>query len=46
MIFGSTKPTLRSGLTLRISVMGPAESIERFQADLIANEHVHSIKRV
>jgi putative Mg2+ transporter-C (MgtC) family protein len=37
---------VEEGLTLRISVMGPAEKIERFQADLVANEHVHSIKRV
>ena len=37
---------VEEGLTLRISVMGPAAKIERLQADLVANEHVHSIKRV
>ncbi len=37
---------VEEGLTLRISVMGPIERIERFQADLVANEQVRSIKRV
>lgn len=33
-------------VTLRISVMGPSRQIEKLQAALVANEHVHSIKRV
>ncbi|MFQ5807018.1 MAG: MgtC/SapB family protein [Phycisphaerae bacterium] len=37
---------VEEGLTLRISVVGPTEKVERLQADLVANEHVHSIKRV
>jgi putative Mg2+ transporter-C (MgtC) family protein len=37
---------VEEGLTLRISVMGPAAKIEKLQADLVGNEHVHSIKRV
>jgi putative Mg2+ transporter-C (MgtC) family protein len=33
-------------LTLRLSVMGPAARIEKLQSALVADEHVHSIKRV
>jgi putative Mg2+ transporter-C (MgtC) family protein len=37
---------VEEGLTLRMALMGPAEKIEKFQAALIADEHIHSIKRV
>jgi putative Mg2+ transporter-C (MgtC) family protein len=37
---------VEEGLTLRIALMGPTKRIEELQAKLIANEHVHSIKRV
>jgi len=37
---------VEEGLTLRISVTGPSERIEKLQSALVANEHVHSIKRV
>lgn len=37
---------VEEGLTLRIALMGSSERIEELQAKLIANEHVHSIKRV
>jgi putative Mg2+ transporter-C (MgtC) family protein len=37
---------VEEALTLRISVIGPAQRIEKLQADLAANEHVHSIRRV
>lgn len=33
-------------MTLRISVTGPADRLEELQGELIANEHVHSLKRV
>lgn len=33
-------------LTLRVSVIGPADRIEKLQSALVANKHVHSIKRV
>jgi len=37
---------VEEGLTLRFSVMGPAEQIEKFQTALVAHKQVHSIKRV
>jgi hypothetical protein len=33
-------------MTLRISVTGPADRLERLQNELIENEHVQSLKRV
>lgn len=33
-------------MTVRISVSGPAELIERLQTELIINEHVHAVRRV
>lgn len=41
-----TKVEEEQGLTLRIAVMGPARRVEQFQAGLVANEKVSSLKRV